>query len=126
MSTLELLQLQNEHKDNFFGKGEDSTYDYDLIKVAEEKIITGYDILSNEVKKVQKEYEDRKGWKPSEFIVVFDLKYEWEKSYEHMVEFCTIYEIGTEWNMDWWEGQTDIVVKKVVALRDLYDILLTK
>ena len=23
MSTLELLQLQNEHKDNFFGKGED-------------------------------------------------------------------------------------------------------
>ena len=25
MSTLELLQLQNEHKDNFFGKGEDET-----------------------------------------------------------------------------------------------------
>ena len=25
MSTLELLQLQNEHKDNFFGKGEDAT-----------------------------------------------------------------------------------------------------
>ena len=24
MSTLELLQLQNEHKDNFFGKGEDT------------------------------------------------------------------------------------------------------
>ena len=24
MSTLELLQLQNEHKDNFFGKGEDN------------------------------------------------------------------------------------------------------
>lgn len=23
MSTLELLQLQNEHKDNFFGKGEE-------------------------------------------------------------------------------------------------------
>lgn len=23
MSTLELLQLQNEHKDNFFAKGED-------------------------------------------------------------------------------------------------------
>lgn len=23
MTTLELLQLQNEHKDNFFGKGED-------------------------------------------------------------------------------------------------------
>ena len=25
MSTLELLQLQNEHNDNFFGKGEDAT-----------------------------------------------------------------------------------------------------
>ena len=25
MSTLELLQLQNEHKDNFFEKGEDET-----------------------------------------------------------------------------------------------------
>ena len=25
MSTLELLQLQNEHKDNFFVKGEDAT-----------------------------------------------------------------------------------------------------
>ena len=25
MSTLELLQLQNEHNDNFFGKGEDTT-----------------------------------------------------------------------------------------------------
>ena len=30
MSTLELLQLQNEHKDNFFGKGED----------ADEKLLT--------------------------------------------------------------------------------------
>ena len=25
MTTLELLQLQNEHKDNYFGKGEDAT-----------------------------------------------------------------------------------------------------
>ena len=25
MTTLELLQLQNEHNDNFFGKGEDAT-----------------------------------------------------------------------------------------------------
>ena len=25
MTTLELLQLQNEHKDNFFVKGEDAT-----------------------------------------------------------------------------------------------------
>ena len=25
MTTLELLQLQNEHKDNFFEKGEDAT-----------------------------------------------------------------------------------------------------
>ena len=29
MSTLELLQLQNEHKDNFFGKGEDFIYEND-------------------------------------------------------------------------------------------------
>ena len=27
MTTLELLQLQNERKDNFFGKGEDFTYE---------------------------------------------------------------------------------------------------
>ena len=27
MTTLELLQLQNEHKDNFFGKGEDFVYE---------------------------------------------------------------------------------------------------
>ena len=25
MTTLELLQLQNEHKENFFAKGEDAT-----------------------------------------------------------------------------------------------------
>ena len=28
MSTLELLQLQNEHKDNFFGKGEEMKQSY--------------------------------------------------------------------------------------------------
>ena len=27
MSTLELLQLKNEHKDNFFGKEEDFLYE---------------------------------------------------------------------------------------------------
>ena len=27
MTTLELLQLQNEHKDNFFEKGEDFVYE---------------------------------------------------------------------------------------------------
>ena len=27
MTTLELLQLQNEHKDNFFEKGEDATHE---------------------------------------------------------------------------------------------------
>ena len=27
MSTIELLQLQNEHNDNFFGKGEDFLYE---------------------------------------------------------------------------------------------------
>ena len=112
MSTLELLQLQNEHKDNFFGKGED--------------IMTGYDILSNEVRKYQKEYEEKNNWWAESFIIIFDCKYEWEKEYEHMVEFCTVYDDVTEWENDWWEGQTDIIVKKVVALRDLYDILLTK
>ena len=29
MRTLELLQLQNEHNDNFFGKGEDFVYESD-------------------------------------------------------------------------------------------------
>lgn len=29
MSTLELLQLQNEHKDNFFEEGEDFIYESD-------------------------------------------------------------------------------------------------
>ena len=29
MTTLELLQLQNEHKDNFFGKGEYFVYESD-------------------------------------------------------------------------------------------------
>ena len=29
MTTLELLQLQNEHKDNSFGKGEDFIYESD-------------------------------------------------------------------------------------------------
>lgn len=33
MSTLELLQLQNEHKDNFFGKGEEIKMNfYDELK----------------------------------------------------------------------------------------------
>ena len=42
MSTLELLQLQNEHKDNFFGKGEDFVYesiDKDEKKVDNDNVI---------------------------------------------------------------------------------------
>ena len=35
MSTLELLQLQNEHKDNFFGKGEDFLYENNETKEQE-------------------------------------------------------------------------------------------
>ena len=37
MSTLELLQLQNEHKDNFFVKGEDSTYESESNKIVTDK-----------------------------------------------------------------------------------------
>ena len=37
MSTLELLQLQNEHKDNFFGKGEDTTEEQEAEDATEEK-----------------------------------------------------------------------------------------
>ena len=37
MSTLELLQLQNEHKDNFFGKGEDATEEKEEEDATEEK-----------------------------------------------------------------------------------------
>ena len=37
MSTLELLQLQNEHNDNFFGKGEDATQEQKVEVAAEEK-----------------------------------------------------------------------------------------
>ena len=88
--------------------------------------MTGYDILSNEVRKYQKEYEEKNNWWAESFIIIFDFKYEWEKEYEHMVEFCTVYDDVTEWENDWWEGQTDIVVKKVVALNELYDLLLTK
>ena len=42
MTTLELLQLQNEHKDNFFGKGEDFIYesiDKDEKKVDNDNVI---------------------------------------------------------------------------------------
>lgn len=35
MSTLELLQLQNEHKDNFFGKGEENCSMSESIMFAE-------------------------------------------------------------------------------------------
>ena len=114
MSTLELLQLQNEHNDNFFGKGED--------------IMTGYDKLFQEVRKYQKEhYEKTNNWE-EEFIVLFDFKHDWEKIYSKMVEYFYIYcdKEGTECAYDWWEGQTDIVVKKIFALSELYDILLTK
>ena len=108
MSTLELLQLQNEHKDNFFGKGEDN--------------MTGYDIVDQEIRKYQEEYYERTNRWEEDFIVIFDYKYEWENEYEHMVEFCSVYDDITEWENDWWEGQRDIVVKKVVALSELYDI----
>lgn len=40
MSTLELLQLQNEHKDNFFGKGEDSTYESDETQEQKEETLS--------------------------------------------------------------------------------------
>ena len=38
MTTLELLQLQNEHKDNFLEKGEDFIYESDETHEQEEKI----------------------------------------------------------------------------------------
>lgn len=41
MSTLELLQLQNEHNDNFFGKGEDNyrmNNQSMFVKVSEEEL----------------------------------------------------------------------------------------
>ena len=112
MSTLELLQLQNEHKDTFFEKGEEN--------------MTGYEIVDQEVRKYQEEYYERNNCWEEEFIVIFDYKYDWEKRYDNMVEFCSVYYEGTEWENDWYEGQTDIVVKKIVALSELYDILLTK
>ena len=37
MSTLELLQLQNEHKDNFFEKGEDATEEQEGEDATEEQ-----------------------------------------------------------------------------------------
>ena len=37
MSTLELLQLQNEHKDNFFEKGEDATEEQKVEDATEEQ-----------------------------------------------------------------------------------------
>ena len=37
MSTLELLQLQNEHKDNFFGKGEENIKESEDLKNGKEK-----------------------------------------------------------------------------------------
>ena len=37
MSTLELLQLQNEHKDTFFEKGEDATDATDETEEQEEQ-----------------------------------------------------------------------------------------
>lgn len=32
MTTLELLQLQNEHKDNFFEKGEENMTGYEIVQ----------------------------------------------------------------------------------------------
>ena len=37
MTTLELLQLQNEHKDNFFGKGEENVTEYDILLTKQNK-----------------------------------------------------------------------------------------
>ena len=37
MSTLELLQLQNEHKDNYFGKGEDASEEHEVEDATEEQ-----------------------------------------------------------------------------------------
>lgn len=114
MTTLELLQLQNEHKDNFFGKGEDN--------------MTGYEILSQEIRKYQREhYEKTNNWE-EEFIVLFDYKHDWEKRYSKMSEYFFIYDDkeGIECAHGWYEGQKDIVVKKIFALSELYDVLLTK
>ena len=37
MTTLELLQLQNEHKDNFFGKEEDFIYESSITDATQEQ-----------------------------------------------------------------------------------------
>lgn len=46
MSTLELLQLQNEHKDNFFGKGEDCALRKEKVKELENSRKQFDDIIS--------------------------------------------------------------------------------
>lgn len=90
--------------------------------------MTGYEILLQEVRKYQKEhYEKTNNWE-EEFIVLFDFKHDWEKRYSKMSEYFFIYDDkeGTECAHDWYEGQTDIVVKKIVALSELYNILVDK
>ena len=87
--------------------------------------MTGYEIVDQELRKYQEEYYEINNCWEEEFIVIFDCKYDWEKRYDHMVEFCSVYCEGTEWESDWYEGQTDIVVKKIIALDELYDLLLT-
>ena len=86
MSTLELLQLQNEHKDNFFGKGEDNK------------------VMSNEYT-IHEDYyfKDGDGLKVyiEEGFIVFEAKaeegygkFEWKCDIESFKKHITRYEQG--------------------------------
>ena len=81
MSTLELLQLQNEHKDNFFGKGEDATEEQEGELTMEEKLLYLLEFFIAEADDLHYSSEDDRFYK--EVNKLFN-----RADYDELVKLC--------------------------------------
>lgn len=86
--------------------------------------MTGYGIVGQEVKKHRKEYEElHNGYYSLEFIAIFDCKDKRGLVWEHKIEHCHFDHDKIVWDHDWWEGQTDIYVKYIIAFEEIEELI---
>ena len=88
MTTLELLQLQNEHKDNFFGKGEEMKQRY-IIFDNMDKQGNGVSVYIDDGK-LFVEISDECGWAGGEWECDIDFLKEHIAKYEQVLKGETL------------------------------------
>ena len=78
--------------------------------------MNGYEIAAEQIKTFV-EYQEHRYW---DFLVDLSYKYDFEKDYIRENVLLTEYIDDTwEWNTDWCEGQTDVIVHGIICVDDV-------